>query len=190
MRTHGAPLPFFVASHTVAGGKSPYCTHTPSSCSDRILPPSGTSFGAGREAFDVLQHRESIIMTSSGGDTGDPRTAAAEASGRDPGRASFPEARSGGSPLPDAGAILTPQAIRFLEALERTFGPLRRALLEARRVRQERLDAGELPSFPAETAAIREGSWRVAPPAKDLCDRRVEITGPAGDAKMVINALN
>ena len=40
------------------------------------------------------------------------------------------------------------------------------------------------------TAHIREDStWRVAPPAPGLVDRRVEITGPT-DRKMTINALN
>ena len=37
---------------------------------------------------------------------------------------------------------------------------------------------------------MREGDWRVAPVPADLQDRRVEITGPAGDRKMVINAFN
>ena len=41
-----------------------------------------------------------------------------------------------------------------------------------------------------ETRSIREGSWTIAPLPEDLQDRRVEITGPAGDRKMVINALN
>ena len=40
-----------------------------------------------------------------------------------------------------------------------------------------------------ETAAIREGQWKVAPIPADLTDRRVEITGPV-DRKMIINALN
>ena len=37
---------------------------------------------------------------------------------------------------------------------------------------------------------MREGEWKVAPAPADLQDRRVEITGPSGDRKMVINALN
>jgi malate synthase len=85
--------------------------------------------------------------------------------------------------------ILTPEAIRFLVKLSTMFEPRRRALLEARRERQLRLDAGELPDFPAETAALRKSPWRVAEPPADLQDRRVEITGPT-DRKMIINALN
>ena len=44
--------------------------------------------------------------------------------------------------------------------------------------------------FLPETAHIRDdATWRVAPPAPGLVDRRVEITGPT-DRKMTINALN
>ena len=60
----------------------------------------------------------------------------------------------------------------------------------ARVERQSRIAAGELPDFLEETRSIREGEWRVAPVPADLQDRRVEITGPAGDRKMVINAFN
>ena len=58
------------------------------------------------------------------------------------------------------------------------------------RERQERIEAGELPDFLESTRHVRESDWRVAPAPPDLLDRRVEITGPAGDRKMVINALN
>jgi malate synthase len=37
---------------------------------------------------------------------------------------------------------------------------------------------------------VREGDWRVEPVPPDLQDRRVEITGPTGDRKMVVNAFN
>ena len=85
--------------------------------------------------------------------------------------------------------ILTPPAVRFLLKLSTMFEPRRRRLLEARRARQERINAGELPDFPAETAEIRQRRWKVAPTPADLMDRRVEITGPT-DRKMIINALN
>ena len=85
--------------------------------------------------------------------------------------------------------ILTLDALSFIADLERRFGAKRRGLLEARAKRQERLDAGERPSFPVETAEIRKDDWRVAPLPTDLLDRRVEITGPT-DRKMIINALN
>ena len=94
-----------------------------------------------------------------------------------------------GATAPDQERILTGAAVEFLAHLERTFGPERKRLLAARAERQLRLDAGEKPDFPAETRAVREGDWVVAPLPKDLLDRRIEITGPV-DRKMVINALN
>ncbi|MGF1462925.1 MAG: malate synthase A [Maricaulaceae bacterium] len=90
---------------------------------------------------------------------------------------------------PGYDTILTPEALAFIADLERRFGPRRRALLEARQARQARLDQGERPDFPAETAKIRAEDWTVRPAPEDLRDRRVEITGPV-DRKMVINALN
>jgi len=85
--------------------------------------------------------------------------------------------------------ILTPEALSFVASLQREFNDRRLDLLERRRARQVRFDAGEMPDFLPETKSIREGDWRVAPIPHDLQDRRVEITGPV-DRKMVINALN
>jgi malate synthase len=85
--------------------------------------------------------------------------------------------------------ILTPEALAFVAALQREFGPERSRLLAAREARQAELDAGTLPDFLPETQAVREGDWQVAPAPAALEDRRVEITGPV-DRKMVINALN
>ncbi|MDQ3379181.1 MAG: malate synthase A [Actinomycetota bacterium] len=90
----------------------------------------------------------------------------------------------------DEAGVLTPEALDLVEALEREFGGRRIELLQARAERQERISAGELPDFLRETREVREGDWQVAPVPADLQDRRVEITGPAGDRKMVINALN
>ena len=85
--------------------------------------------------------------------------------------------------------ILTPEALAFLAELHTRFEPKRQERLAARRARQAQFDAGALPDFLAETQAIRDGDWRVAPIPADLHDRRVEITGPV-DRKMIINALN
>jgi malate synthase len=86
--------------------------------------------------------------------------------------------------------ILSSDALAFVAGLQRTFGGRREKLLAARAARQQRLLAGELPDFLAETRGVREdSSWRVAEAPPDLQDRRVEITGPT-DRKMVINALN
>ncbi|HEX6855801.1 MAG TPA: malate synthase A [Streptosporangiaceae bacterium] len=86
--------------------------------------------------------------------------------------------------------ILTPDALALVARLQRELGPRRAELLAARDRRQEALSAGGTLEFLAGTQAIRDDpSWRVAPPAPGLVDRRVEITGPT-DRKMTINALN
>jgi malate synthase len=90
---------------------------------------------------------------------------------------------------PRAREVLSEDALGFLATLHRHFDARRRALLAERMERQARLDAGEVPDFRHDTAAIHCGDWRVAPAPADLQDRRVEITGPT-NAKMVINALN
>ncbi|MEM6395583.1 MAG: malate synthase A [Bacteroidota bacterium] len=86
-------------------------------------------------------------------------------------------------------AILTKEAIYFLNALHLKFNERRLALLAARTERQQQIDQGILPDFLPETASIRDSAWQVAPIPEDLQDRRVEITGPV-DRKMIINALN
>lgn len=85
--------------------------------------------------------------------------------------------------------VFTPEACAFVADLVRRFGPRRAELLALRAVRQQALEAGQLPDFLPETAGIRGGDWRVPPPPPDLLDRRTEITGPV-DRKMAINALN
>ncbi|AVT37897.1 malate synthase A [Plantactinospora sp. BB1] len=86
--------------------------------------------------------------------------------------------------------ILSPKALDFLVALDSEFAARRVALLDTRRARRARYAEGQLPGFLPETEAIRaDPSWRVAPPAPGLHDRRVEITGPT-DRKMTVNALN
>ena len=86
--------------------------------------------------------------------------------------------------------ILTPEALDLVALLHRELGQRRRDLLEARARRQDELSAGGTLDFLTSTEAIRsDTSWRVAPPAPGLIDRRVEITGPT-DKKMTINALN
>ncbi len=85
--------------------------------------------------------------------------------------------------------VLTREAVELVADLTRTFRPRVKELLERRREAQARRDGGERLDFLAETRAVREGDWRVAPLPEDLLDRRVEITGPV-DRKMIINALN
>lgn len=90
---------------------------------------------------------------------------------------------------PGYADILTPEACAFVAELETKFGGRRRELLARRAERQREIDAGRLPDFLPETAAIRAGDWQVPPPPPDLVDRRTEITGPV-ERKMAINALN
>lgn len=93
-------------------------------------------------------------------------------------------------PMSDAGKqVLSPEALAFVEQLHTAFNEAREALLADRVALQERLTAGELPSFPIETETVRQGNWQVASTPADLQDRRVEITGPV-ERKMMINAMN
>jgi malate synthase len=85
--------------------------------------------------------------------------------------------------------ILTPDAQAFLEGLHREIDATRRKLLDERRRRQARLDAGEGFDFLGGTRQVRAGDWTIRDVPPDLADRRVEITGPT-ERKMVINALN
>ncbi len=99
------------------------------------------------------------------------------------------DVRLTGPEVPGSERVLTRDALEFLGLLAREFEPRRQEILATRRDRAARLAAGERLDFLAETAAIRQADWSVAPAPADLNDRRVEITGPA-EAKMTINALN
>ncbi|MCZ2821786.1 malate synthase A [Modestobacter sp. VKM Ac-2977] len=86
--------------------------------------------------------------------------------------------------------VLTPRALELIALLHRELNGRRLERLQARTERVQALADGGTLDFLPETASIREDdSWRVAPPAPGLVDRRVEMTGPT-DRKMTINALN
>jgi malate synthase len=86
--------------------------------------------------------------------------------------------------------ILSPKALALLVRLHEALAGRRDDVLAARRAQQARLSGGGTLDFRPETALIRDDdSWRVAPAAPGLVDRRVEITGPT-DRKMTVNALN
>ena len=85
--------------------------------------------------------------------------------------------------------ILTPDALAFVEELQRRFGGRRDELLRRRRVRREEMSRAATADFLPETRDVRTSEWTVAPAPADLVDRRVEITGPP-EPKMAINALN
>ncbi|MGW3945985.1 malate synthase A [Micrococcus endophyticus] len=94
-------------------------------------------------------------------------------------------------PVTDRQAeILTEDALAFLGRLHRVAEDRRRRLLEEREFTRQRITEGWDPHFLRATKRVREDdSWRVAPLAPGLKDRRVEITGPV-DRKMTVNALN
>lgn len=94
-----------------------------------------------------------------------------------------------GAMKPGFERVLTPAAMAFIAGLARKFEGRRRELLARREARQAEFDAGALPDFLPETAAIREGDWLVRGVPSDIQDRRVEITGQT-TRKMIINALN
>ncbi|NNN29319.1 malate synthase A [Streptomyces sp. S3(2020)] len=87
--------------------------------------------------------------------------------------------------------ILTPAALDFVGRLAAGFGKRRQDLLKERRRQAMRLaDGSSCLDFPMVTSAIRaDPTWRVAPPAAGLADRRVEITGPP-ERRMTVDALN
>ncbi|MEM8557237.1 MAG: malate synthase A [Bacteroidota bacterium] len=92
---------------------------------------------------------------------------------------------------PQARRLLTPDAIALLAKLHRALEPQRQSLLMARKARQDAFDDGMRPDFLEPTEhPDAYGDWQVAPLPEDLQMRRVEITGPVSDAKMVINMLS
>ncbi len=89
-----------------------------------------------------------------------------------------------------ADAILTPDALAFVAALDSAFAGRRCELLAARDERARQVAAGSNPDFDPATADLRnDPDWRVCAPAPGLLDRRVEITGPP-EPRMAVNALN
>ena len=90
-----------------------------------------------------------------------------------------------------ARRVLPSDALALVARLHRELDGERRHLLELRRIRQAEWDAGAVPSYldGPETAEAR-GDWRVAELPPHLLRRRVEITGPISDPKMVINMLS
>ena len=116
--------------------------------------------------------------------TPEPPTAGSPGSGRTKGP------RIVGEPLPLLPELLPAAALDLLTALHRQLEPERRSLLDARDRRQASYDAGDVPAYlPRDTDAAISGDWRVAEIPRDLRSRRVEITGPVHDPKMVIKML-
>jgi malate synthase len=98
---------------------------------------------------------------------------------------------SAGAWGPRTEKLLTPEALGLLARNHRALQSERRALLGARAERQRLWDAGGTPEYlDGEIADLAVGDWKIAPLPDDLLRRRVEITGPVNDRKMVINMLS
>ena len=95
-----------------------------------------------------------------------------------------------GAVPPQYTDVLSDDALEFVAELHRNFETTRQRLMQARVRRQAEIDGGATPDFLAETRSVREGDWQVQPAPADLTNRRVEITGPSSNRRMVINALN
>ncbi len=90
-----------------------------------------------------------------------------------------------------AERVLTPGVVSLIASIHGALQEERQELLRARAERQRSFDEGAVPEYVEGDAAERaRGDWTVAPLPDDLLVRRVEITGPVSDAKMVINMLS
>ena len=87
-------------------------------------------------------------------------------------------------------SILTFDALALVAKLHRAFNGRRKELLQARIARQARIDAGEMPDFLPETAAVRSGEWKIAPLPKALLGKRLDdeiaVALPGGEQRFVI----
>ncbi len=96
-----------------------------------------------------------------------------------------------GADTPAARRLLTPEAVALVVRLHRALATDRAYHLAARVDRQARWDAGAAPGYlPKDAHPEAHRRWHVAPLPADLMTRRVEITGPVSDARMVINMLS
>ncbi|MCG8462254.1 MAG: malate synthase [Holophagales bacterium] len=91
---------------------------------------------------------------------------------------------------PRARQLLEAGAVTLVAELHRALDAERRALLRARDERQADFDRGAVPEYLDRKSEAVAGSWRVAEIPADLRRRRVEITGPVNDTKMVIKMLS
>lgn len=80
--------------------------------------------------------------------------------------------------------------LRLLTTLHRKLELRRNQLLAVRRRHQESYDQGGIPRTEILNNESLKPNWKVAAIPEDLKIRRVEITGPANDTKMVINMLS
>ena len=82
------------------------------------------------------------------------------------------------------------ELISLIVDLHRRFEPQRQYLLGQREQRRRQFDSGQLPGYEDKHSFAVTGDWSVRPIPEDLSCRRVEITGPVNNTKMVINMLS
>ena len=94
--------------------------------------------------------------------------------------------------LTDAAAkLFIPNVCEIITRIHRELMPFRSSLMEARQLRQQTYNRGHTPGYSFDDVSLESrGDWKITDLPEDLLDRRVEITGPASDAKMVINMLS
>ena len=93
------------------------------------------------------------------------------------------------SPFHSERELFPTELKQLIAELHGLFEDERQTLLEARKEKQMHFDANEVPTFCKDHPARKTG-WQVAEIPADLQDRRVEITGPVSNTKMVISMLN
>ena len=86
--------------------------------------------------------------------------------------------------------FLTPDLVKLLSNLHKKLNTNRTELLSNRQSRQEKLDQGDLPQYLNKNSTASSTNWKIRPVPADYQTRRVEITGPVNDTKMVINMLS
>ena len=90
-----------------------------------------------------------------------------------------------------AQRLLPDELLAIIADIHRSLQERRETLLARRKERQAAFDRGEVPDYlPEDELPEARGDWEVAPLPDDLLERRVEITGPVNNAKMVINMLS
>lgn len=86
--------------------------------------------------------------------------------------------------------LLDTNFLKLLTTLHRKLEPRRNQLLAVRRRHEESYDQGAMPRTEIINKSSTLPGWKVAAIPEDLQVRRVEITGPVNDTKMVINMLS
>ncbi len=86
--------------------------------------------------------------------------------------------------------LFEPSFLHLLTTLHRKMEIRRNQLLACRRRREQSYDQGAIPRREPFRAESSLPDWKVAPIPIDLECRRVEITGPVNDPKLVINMLS